>query len=341
MYTSANTATNEILSITALPHEGGVLQRGPEFETRIRVRSALQHLNFESHHDYKLEGGEKPGTAADLAYAAAALNAPSENVAYLGEVGLNGSVRPVRGVLKSARKLAEQGITRLVVASDRANPALAWYLRDVGVELFEVDTIRDLLEPFDFPVQPRRVESKYSTHLSELNVSERIETAIQEALDEGKPILFVGPSGTGKTALTRRMFQRMAEMTAQEEAEVAEIFDDVGLFTGVVDARPFRSPHHTIRAASLADECRLARNGVLMLDEISYLKRHVLDTATRAYENGKFVLVGASDGCFCGRDGAECKCTDTSRDQFSRKLDEIEKRLGMVRITLNYEDVKS
>jgi magnesium chelatase family protein len=322
-------------------------------ESRVRVKSALALVGVDINECrvvVNLAPGDvkKTGSGFDLAIAAAVMGAvgaaPRESimgVLCIGELSLEGTVQPLRGVLPQLLGARSRGVRRAVVP--QANAAEAALVE--GVDVRTVGSLHDLVSALrgqtELPVARRAIAAAVATSLDDL-AEVRGQGAARRALEIAAAgahnIAMIGPPGAGKTMLARRLPALLPPLSTEEALEVTAIHSVAGLLSatrGLSLARPFRAPHHTVSEVGLVGggegprpgEVSLAHHGVLFLDELAEFRRSALEALRQPMEDGtvtisrahaktsfpaRFVLACAMNACPCGRlgDGSgRCECS--------------------------------
>ncbi|MCS7082826.1 MAG: YifB family Mg chelatase-like AAA ATPase [Bacteroidetes bacterium] len=336
-------------------------------ESRERVRAAIKNSGFgfpRRHVVINLAPADlrKEGSAFDLPVAVGILAAdglvPPEVLAdhvLLGELSLDGELRPVRGVLPVA-VLARQGSgQRLIVPAQNAAEAAvvegvsvlaARHLQQVLAHLRG----ERLLEPVHVDVQRLFQEAQHEgPDFADVRGQHAVKRALEIAAAGGHNVLMVGPPGSGKTLLAQRLPTILPPLTLEEALETTKIHSIAGKLpagTALIGVRPFRAPHHTISDAGLVGggstpmpgEISLAHNGVLFLDELPEFPRSVLELLRQPLEERRitlsrartavtypanFMLVAAMNPCPCGHLGnpyKDCTCTPSQVQRYLAKL---------------------
>jgi magnesium chelatase family protein len=333
-------------------------------ESRDRIRSAIRNSGFafpEHRVTVNLAPADvrKAGASFDLPIALGVLAASGaivrrdvDDVLIVGEVSLDGGIQPARGVLPIAATARRQGVRGLLLpVSNSEEAALV-----AGLEFYPVRSLTEAVAALNNP-QPIRLTAAIertppaSVHGDFADVRGQAFTrrALEISAAGGHNVLMTGPPGSGKTMMAKRAAGILPPLTFDEALEVTSIHSVAGLLptgAGLVRARPFRAPHHTVSDVALAGggshprpgEITLAHLGVLFLDEMPEFNRHALEVLRQPLEDGlvrisraqrtaifpaRFVLIGAMNPCPCGYLGdarRACRCTPGQIDRYASRL---------------------
>lgn len=330
-------------------------------EGAVRIRAALEAVGQalpQQKITINLAPADVPkaGTAFDLPIAVAVLGAdgsidlsPLDGYLLLGELGLDGALRPVRGALAAAILARDLGLRGVVVPAASAGEAAVVDGIDVRAAGHLQDVVAMLTGGPPLPTGAARAAPPGPAPIDLADVRGQLlaRAALEVAIAGGHNVLFVGPPGIGKSMLARRIPSILPPMSHDEALEVTKIYSAIGAApTGLVGERPFRSPHHSVSAAALLGggtvprpgEITLAHRGVLFLDELPEFQRATIEALRQPLEErevvigraaatltfpASFLFVAAANPCPCGWAGSklrECTCSAIAIERYRARL---------------------
>jgi len=336
-------------------------------ESVERVRSAIinsgyKYPKMQSVINLAPADVKKAGPAFDLPIAlgmligqGAFVSSDLHDTVVVGELALDGRVRPVNGVLSMAMTAASNGFRRMIVPLDNAKEAAVV----AGIDVFAVGSLTQTagFVTGQLPLETMTVDldelfkvgSNYDVDFSDVKGQENVKRALTVAAAGGHNLMMLGPPGAGKTMLAQRLATILPPLSLSESLETTRVYSSVGLLdkdNALLATRPVRMPHHTASGPALIGggttprpgELSLAHFGILFLDEFVEFPRHVLEMIRQPLEDGfvivsrarktikfpaQFMLVAAMNPCPCGYFGSDarrCKCTP---GQIARYLSKV------------------
>ncbi len=305
---------------------------------------------------------KKEGSAFDLPIAIGILSAveliPQDSLndtIFLGELSLDGSLRHIKGALPIAVEAKNKGIKRIILPNDSANEAA---IVD-GIDIFGFQNLSEVIAFLNDEIQKEKsfvdksnlfsVINKYNIDFADVKGQENVKRALEVAAAGAHNIIMIGPPGSGKTMLAKRIPTILPPMTFEEALETTKIHSIAGILSkqeSIITERPFRSPHHTVSDAALVGggsfpkpgEVSFAHHGVLFLDELPEFKKNVLEVLRQPLEDFKvtvsrskmslefpanFMLAAAMNPCPCGfytDPTKECTCTSVQIQKYMAKI---------------------
>ena len=336
-------------------------------ESKERIKTAIKNseIEFPSRKiviNLAPASTRKEGTSYDLPIAVGILQALGEiieddleNTIFIGELSLDGKINRINGVLPMCIEAMNLGIKRVILP--KSNEREASVIKNL--EIIGVKNLREVVDYLNknIEINPTKIDilkefnkkDKHDLDFSEVKGQENVKRALEIAAAGGHNCVLIGPPGSGKTMIARRIPTILPDLTFEEALEVTKIHSISGMLDndiGIVTKRPFRSPHHTISPTSMIGggkipkpgEISLSHNGVLFLDELPEFNRNTLEvlrgpledrnvTISRLYSKviypSNFMLIASMNPCKCGYFGdsrRQCTCTPHQINQYRSRI---------------------
>lgn len=336
-------------------------------ESRERVTAAIKNTGYEfpikkitvnlAPADIK-----KEGSAFDLPIAIGLLAAIEkiqmallEGTIFLGELSLDGQLRPIKGVLPISVEAKKKGIKRIILPVDSAKEASIVE----GIDVYGMENLLEVIQFLNEEINKEKIHTNINEIFSEINNyhldfsdvkgQENVKRALEVAAAGAHNIIMIGPPGSGKTMLAKRIPSILPPMTFEEALDTTKIHSIAGILAkdqAIITERPFRNPHHTVSDAALVGggsfprpgEVSFAHHGVLFLDELPEFKKNVLEVLRQPLEDSKvtvsrsklslefpanFMLASAMNPCPCGfftDPNKECTCAPPQIQRYMSKI---------------------